>query len=63
MLQFVDLGAPIAVRIEHAVLAAGMTFSINYDNIRAPFIVDGQALNAADAADRFLEGGWDGIFG
>lgn len=62
MLQFIDLGEPIATRIENAVRAAGKAFTADYSNLLAPFIIDGIALNAADAADEYLPGGWDGIF-
>lgn len=63
MLQFIDLGEPIATRIEKAAKAAGRSIEIDYTNLRAPFIIDGERMNAADAADEYLPGGWDGIFG
>lgn len=62
MLQFIDLGEPVATRIENALRAAGKAFTTNYSNLCAPFTVDGETLNFADAADKFLPGGWDGVF-
>lgn len=63
MLQFIDLGEPVAQRIEKAALAAGKTFEVDFSDLRAPFIIDGDRMNVAVAADEYLAGGWDGIFG
>lgn len=62
MLQHIDLGAPVATRIEKALQAAGKAYTTNYSNLLAPFTIDGIDHNFADAADAYLPGGWDGIF-
>lgn len=62
MPQFVDLGQPISTRIEVELKRSGHTFKSNYKDFSAPLIINGLAYTLADAADKFLPGGWEGIF-
>lgn len=62
MLHFVDLGEPVTTRLEKALKSSGHSFKANYANFAAPLIINGLAYTIADAADRYLPGGWEGIF-
>lgn len=61
-LLHVDLGEPVGTRIERALQTSGKTYRANYANLAAPFIIDGIAHSIVEAADRFVPGGWEGIF-